>query len=85
MVSCCGVNHIAVVFYLLRQSENRIKFWQSMLHSVEFYVSKLCVQMQTNIRILNIIRIVNLIFEYSFVLINMFIGLNRATILVFAA
>jgi len=33
----------------------------------------------SNIRISNI-RIVNLIFKYSFVLINLLIGLNRATI-----
>jgi len=31
------------------------------------------------------IRIPNTIREYSFILINMFIGLNRATILAFAA
>jgi len=37
------------------------------------------------IRIPNTIRMVNLIFEYSFVLVNMLIGLNKATILAFAA
>jgi len=39
----------------------------------------------SNIQIPNAIQIVNLIFEYSFVLINILIGLNRATILAFAA